>query len=275
MNQRDPTPPSFPQNAFGGTAPYYVRYRVPYPDALLADLVSRSEIKGRDRLLDLACGPGRLTLALARHFREVWAVDLEPEMIEAAKTEAARLKTKNVLWSIGNAEELDAPAAGFDLVSIGDAFHRLDQPRVAACAFKWLKPGQCIAILGSYSILGGREPWQRIVIDVLGRWSSASSPTTGAMSSRQNKGDPKLHGQELLKAGFVGVATYSFFEAHEWTLDSIVGFLYSTSVCSLAVLGKNAGMFETEIRSALMAHDPTGVYREQIQWGYTIGRKPI
>jgi len=275
VNQPDPPPPSFPRNAFVGTAPYYVQYRLPYPDALLADLADRSGIKGRARLLDLACGPGRLTLALARHFREVWAVDLEPEMIEAAKTEAARLETTNILWSIGYAEELDAPAAAFDLVSIGDAFHRLDQPRVASCAFRWLKPGQYIAILGSYSILGGREPWQRIVIDVLGRWSGGLSPTTGATSSQQNKGDPKLHGQELIKAGFVDVATHSFFETHEWTLDSIVGFLYSTSVCSLAVLGTNAGPFEAEIRSALLEHDPVGLYRERIQWGYTIGRKPI
>ena len=68
--------PAFRPDAFAGTATYYLRYRVPYPHALLRDLIQRAGVTGAGRLLDLACGPGRVALAVVSFFREVWAIDL-------------------------------------------------------------------------------------------------------------------------------------------------------------------------------------------------------
>ncbi len=42
-------------------------------------------VPGRDRALDLGCGLGRLSRALATRFAEVDAVDISPEMIERAR----------------------------------------------------------------------------------------------------------------------------------------------------------------------------------------------
>jgi 2-polyprenyl-3-methyl-5-hydroxy-6-metoxy-1,4-benzoquinol methylase len=66
---------------YRGTALHYDRYRPPYPKALLDDLLQRSSVTGRGRLLDLACGTGQLALPLARSFAEVYAVDQESEMV--------------------------------------------------------------------------------------------------------------------------------------------------------------------------------------------------
>jgi predicted RNA methylase len=101
MDQVEHVKPNFPADAFAGTAAYYVRYRLPYPQGLLIDLLHRSGITGEGGLLDLACGPGRVALAVGSSFQEVWAVDLEPEMIEAGKKEAARRerKTSNGWWA--------------------------------------------------------------------------------------------------------------------------------------------------------------------------------
>ncbi len=65
MNEGEYVKPGFPADAFAGTADFYVRHRVPYPERLLKDLMARACVGGGGRLLDLACGPGRLTLALA------------------------------------------------------------------------------------------------------------------------------------------------------------------------------------------------------------------
>src|SRR5690349_8626147 len=43
-----------------GTAEYYDRYRLPYPEAMVGDLARRAQVPGRGRLLDLACGTGQL-----------------------------------------------------------------------------------------------------------------------------------------------------------------------------------------------------------------------
>jgi len=75
----------FAPDLYQGSAGYYDRYRLPYPDAMIADLVRRAGVSGRGRLLDLACGTGQLAFPLRRWFAEVWAVDSEPDMVEAIR----------------------------------------------------------------------------------------------------------------------------------------------------------------------------------------------
>src|SRR5580692_1635024 len=122
MSHGEPVKPDFPPDAFVGTAPYYARYRVPYPGALIQDLVRRAGVTGEGRLLDLACGPGRVAFALVGTFRKIWAIDLEPEMVEVGKEQAARRGFGHIKWMVGKAEELNAPPAWFELVTIGMRF---------------------------------------------------------------------------------------------------------------------------------------------------------
>ncbi len=274
MDRVEHVKPNFPVDAFAGTADYYVRYRVPYSRALLRDLVGRSGAKGNGRLLDLACGPGRVALALASSFQEAWAIDLEPEMIEAARREAAKRGVTGIRWLVGRAEGLEAPPAYFDLITIGEAFHRLDQQLVADRALGWLRPGGCLATLGCYSILSAREPWQRIVLDIVQQWTSRAHRNANGAEPKGPGVGPAHDECVLCEAGFLEVASHLFVEPHEWTIDTILGYLYSTSVCSKANLGGGAGPFESDLKTALLAFDPGGTYRENIQWGYTFGRKP-
>src|SRR5215472_4209344 len=141
-------PPNLRPGAFVGTADDYVRYRVPYPHALLDMFLCEARLPPNARLLDLGCGPGRVSLPIADRFTEVWAVDPEPEMIEAGRREAARLGVVNVCWRVSRAEDFEASAGAFDLVTIGEAFHRMDRARVACLAFNWLKPGGALVTLG-------------------------------------------------------------------------------------------------------------------------------
>ena len=90
--------PDFPAAAFAGTATYYAKHRPPYPKALMEDLLARARITRDARLLDLACGPGRISIPLASSFREIWAIDLEPEMIEVGQEEARRRGVANIRW---------------------------------------------------------------------------------------------------------------------------------------------------------------------------------
>ncbi len=266
------TKPDYPADAFAGTAAYYLQYRVPYPEALLRDLLNRAAVAGTGRLLDLACGPGRLTFALAPSFREVRAVDLEPEMIAAGRREALERGVKNVTWEVGKAEELKAAPESFELVSFGEAFHRLDQRVMAALSHEWLRRGGCIAVLGSYGILSRSEPWHYIVVDAVEKWTvrSLGVARPGKPSA---VGSPEHCEQVLRDAGFVDVSSYAFLEPHTWTIGSIMGFLYSTSVSSRKALGANVAEFETELRAALLAFGPGGTYRDTTRWGYTFGRR--
>ncbi|MGW4985237.1 hypothetical protein ACWERA_55830, partial [Streptomyces mirabilis] len=68
----------FEPDLYRGTAGYYDRFRLPYPDAMIADLVRRAAPSGNGRLLDLACGTGQLAFPLRGLFADVWCVDAEP-----------------------------------------------------------------------------------------------------------------------------------------------------------------------------------------------------
>ncbi|HLI65127.1 MAG TPA: class I SAM-dependent methyltransferase [Caulobacteraceae bacterium] len=268
-------PANLQADAFAGTAADYARYRPPYPEALLAEILARAERPPDGRLLDLACGPGRLALPLASRFSEVWAVDLEPEMIAVGRAEAAARGVANIVWSVGRAEDLAAPAAAFDLVTIGEAFHRLDQARIAALAIGWLKPGGALVTLGGVGPLNGDEPWQHAIADLAREWTKPAFPNGWAEAAPGADGG--LAGAEvrLRAAGFADVQSHDVVAPLTWTSETIAGYLRSTSVCSARVLGERQGAFEAAQRAALLALDPAGVFREDARFGYTLARKPL
>ncbi len=264
-----------PTDLFSGTAASYARYRVPYPVELLDDLRHRAGVTGEGRLLDLACGPGRVALPLAGFFSEVWVVDQEPEMIEVGRKQATQKGLTNVRWIAGRAEEVEASPCSFELITIGEAFHRLDQRLIAGRAMEWLAPGRGLATMGCFSILRGNEPWHDILRTVIRKWAghgSATRPTSTNPTPRSRGAD---HDREVLKTfGFEDIGGYDFPHPHVWTLDSIIGNLNSTSKLSTRALGDEAERFEAGVRHALLDYDSTGRYPETMRFNYVFARRP-
>ena len=145
---------SMAPDAFVGTASDYARYRPQYPDEFLADLRSVARTTGQGSLLDLACGPGRAAIPLAPYFRSVLAVDVEAEMIGVGKEEADKRGVTNIAWHVERAEDLVLPESSVELITIGEAFHRLDQQRTLMNAMRWLQRR------GSLATLGGEPVWR-------------------------------------------------------------------------------------------------------------------
>jgi SAM-dependent methyltransferase len=260
--------------AFAGTAMAYLRYRPSYPKALLDDLIERAALPKGGMLLDLACGPGRVALDLAASFSTVLAIDLEPEMIAVGSQEASRRGICGVNWLVGRAEDLDLPPSSLDLVTIGDAFHRLDQALIAERALGWLKPGGCLATLGTDDILRGREPWQKATAKVVRRWMRRVFPEGWASGRAGAELGPEGAAGVLRRSGFVEVTIRAFEEPRGWSFEQIVGYLQSTSVCSRNALGGDFAAFEADLRAELLGAPGINRYQEPFSCGYTLGRKP-
>ena len=268
-------PPHLRPDAFTGAADDYVRYRLPYPSPMMQSFLTEAVLPSADaKLIDLACGPGRVALAIADRFSEILAVDREPEMVAAGEREAARRGVHHIRWRVSRAEDFDAPADCFDLVTIGEAFHRLDRPRVAANALGWLKPGGALVTLGMQNFLRGDAPWRRIVKDTVMRF--VGTPAERAGGSPNPTVAEALADQvaALRGAGFVEVASRDFEFAHTWNLADLLGNLRSMSALSPHALGARHASFEAELSDALLAFVPSGRYAERISCGYTLVRKP-
>jgi SAM-dependent methyltransferase len=157
----------FAAGLYRGTAGYYDRYRLPCPEAMIEDLARTARVSGRGRLLDLACGTGQLTFPLRQRFADVWAVDQEPDMVEAVRAKAAAAGARNVRPIAASAETLHAAAGHFELAVIGNAFHRLDRDLVARRVHGWLQPGGHLALCWSSTPWVGEARWQQALAATL------------------------------------------------------------------------------------------------------------
>ena len=80
------------------------------------------------RLLDLGCGPGIVTTAMAPDVREVVAYDLTPEMLDQAHKRCQEADLKNVRFELGQAEQLPFEEESFDCVVTRLTIHHFVDP---------------------------------------------------------------------------------------------------------------------------------------------------
>ena len=114
----------------------------------VADHVVRSaRISAGERVLDVACGTGNTALMARARNAAVTGLDLTPELLAVAQKRAAREGYDDVIWKVGDAEDLPFPDGTFDVVvsSCGLMFAP-DQEKVAAEVARVTKRGGRIAI---------------------------------------------------------------------------------------------------------------------------------
>jgi ubiquinone/menaquinone biosynthesis C-methylase UbiE len=102
-------------------------------------------IKGA--VLDVACGPGILSAAMAKAAREVVAFDLTPQMLKKAAHRCSEAGLDNVTFREGNAAALPFADAAFDAVVTRLSVHHFDRPKqVIEEIFRVLRPGGSFVI---------------------------------------------------------------------------------------------------------------------------------
>jgi ubiquinone/menaquinone biosynthesis C-methylase UbiE len=98
-------------------------------------------------VLDVACGPGILSAAIAKTAREVVAFDLTPQMLMKAAQRCAEAGVNNVIFREGNVSELPFSDAAFDAVVTRLSVHHFDQPdRAMSEIFRVLRRGGSFVI---------------------------------------------------------------------------------------------------------------------------------
>lgn len=213
---------------FEGAAWHYARFRRGFPAKVFELLRRRFGLDVSSRVLDLGTGTGQLAVPLAAIVGEVVAADAQLEMLR----ELEAVAPPNVRVVHTRAEELDPALGPFRLTTIGHAFHWFERDRVLARLHP-ISPG--LAILGAGG--GHGEPWDTV-----------------AAIAAEYVGDRRPRHSGETWAEVVARSPYRTSEElrveveHHWTVDQVVGWTFSLSWASPALLGTRTEEFERELR---------------------------
>jgi ubiquinone/menaquinone biosynthesis C-methylase UbiE len=103
---------------------------------------------GRGNLLDVACGPGVVTAAIAPGAASVTAFDATEQMLEKARARCTKAGLRNVDFRRGDAENLPFENAQFDgVVSRLAVHHFADPQRAFDEMFRVLRPHGTVVVV--------------------------------------------------------------------------------------------------------------------------------
>ena len=247
-------------------------YRPGLPAAVINVLTSVAPATRPRRLLDIGTGTGIVVAAMLPHFDDVIAIDTDADMLAVAEASLRPLVPAGKRLTLENcAAEKFALPTGYqaDLVTICRAFHWLDQQLVLGRLAGQVTADGVVAIFGDGSFWSSDSPWahavRSVVQEFLGEQRRAGEgvfrPST------------RPYREILAESAFSQVSEVRVPVTRDWSPDTILGYLYSTSFAAPRLFGARRPDFESAIRETLAALNPEGIFGEDASFTMTIGRR--
>lgn len=246
---------------FKGVAQYYATYRPGLPPQIASHLTSRFGLDGRGTLLDMGCGTGQSTFALAPLFEKTVAFDVDEEMLNEARRRQP--KGLNIEWQRRSDREVTTTEGPYRLAVACRAFNWMDQYPLLERLHNILEPGGGVALIGDGSFWTGCDPWQERVKEViqsfLGQRRRAGNSTYSAPE------EPYV--VTLKKNGYDDPCYEAIPVVREWDLQGILGYLYSTSFSARHLYGDRIAEFENVMREELLrANQGSETFVEHVEF---------
>jgi ubiquinone/menaquinone biosynthesis C-methylase UbiE len=207
---------------FDRVADTYDQVGVPWFTPIAQQLVRLAAPRPGERALDVGCGRGAATIALAGAVGtdgRVTGIDLSPKMIHAGRADLAQRALSNVELHVMDASSPSLPAGAYDLVVASLVVFFLPDPLAALVAWRrLLAPDGRLAI----STFGRRDPvWDAVDATFrpylpAGMLDARTTGAAGPFSS--DAGVEEL----VTAAGYTDVRTVcldirvTFTDVHEW-----------------------------------------------------------
>ena len=258
----------FEPRRFRTTVPYYARYRLAYPDALIARVADFVGLKAGDAVMDLGCGPGLLAVPFARLGFKVVAIDPEPDMVEACRAAAAEAGVA-IDVRRGSSFELPAGIGPFKLVTMGRSFHWMDRTPTLRILDGLVAADGALAFFDDDHPGTVENAWRRALRDLADVYGRGAAPHVRDARSAGHRTKESL----LMESAFPRLAGMSEFIRRTISADEILGLAFSLSTMSRERLGDKAPAFEADMRKALAELSPDGTFTEIAELSAVVARR--
>jgi SAM-dependent methyltransferase len=231
--------------------------RPPYPDALF-DVLTSLLPSGEQRVLELGCGSGDLTLRLAQRVDRIDALEPSTAMLEIAR---ARLPAgrANVRWLQTTAEAFE-PEGTYSLVVAAESLHWMEWPAVLGMIHRALDERGVLAIVTERRL--SELPWMAPARVLIARHSTNREYRAYDLIA-------ELHRRGLFREIDRRDCTQLSFAQH---VDDYVESFHSRNGFSRERMSaESARAFDAALRDLVLAHVPDGVVTSTITatvvWG--------
>ena len=260
MNNKSSPKKSTPE-LFSGTHKYYAKYRPGIPGEVIGVIIKHFNIKPNDRILDIGCGTGQIALAMDGKCKEMVCMDSDPEMIGQAKKDTRNSKIK-LVWINRDAKDLGnlkKESGTFKVATICRAFHWMNQEQVLRDLDSLIDEDGGIAVFGDWSIWTGPEVWQRAVKEVVQKY----------LGKERRAGNKTFKQSDERWEDIIARSSFKFIKIHQvpivrnWDIESITGWLFSSSFAKPDYFGDQLFAFKRDIKNTLLSLNPKGCFQEQ------------
>ncbi|MGF6721613.1 trans-aconitate methyltransferase [Paraburkholderia sp. GAS41] len=261
------TPIPFVPDRFKNNAAHYLGGRPAYSPRLIRRVAEVCKLDGTQRLLDLGCGPGQLSLAFSSWVSSGVALDPEPAMLRIA-AELGLGIAPNIEYRLGSSYDLSPDWGAFQLAVVGRAFHWMDRPDTLARLAQLIVPSGAVVLFATSQPDDAATPWQAPYRALLDEYAQTDP------AREQRKSDSwESHESVLLKSAFAALERVSIIERRRVTLDSLMARALSMSSLSRERLGSQLDELLERARQLLEPHAADGWLDEHVESIALIARR--
>lgn len=246
---------------FRGTVAYYERYRLGFPQRLIARLADLIGLKAGDTVLDLGCGTGMLAIAFARLGMAVTAMDPEPDMLAAAGRAAETAGVTLILMQGGSAD-LTPRMGPFRLAVMGRSFHWMDGSATLDVLDRIVTPDGGVALFHDAHPPVRENDWFKTLCNVQNKYR------------QERRGGHRRYEPFLFASAFSQLDGLSVTIRQELMAEDILGRAFSMSACSPERLGEAGEEFAARLSAALRELAPDGKFIEVAELVAVLARRP-
>ena len=213
------------KESFDAVADAYDSYRSPPPPEVIAAIVRASKLREGSNVLEIGCGTGQLSVALAEHGVTLTAIELGPRLAARARQNLARFP--DVRIDISSFEAWPLPSDKFDAVVCASAFHWLDPQVRAAKSAAALRPGGFLTILNVHHVSGSTPGFFADTQPLYVKWGMSDDPTYQLPAANEV---PAMYEELDSLPEFCSVERHCFEIPMRHTTTSYVGWLTTDSL---------------------------------------------